>query len=566
MRSYRPLFPVSLLLMFLLAACRESTDLIPPPQEKIDETILGALRYLDDMQIRDRAGKNSCLNDTSEGGGCINDTQTLPGVSPLPIPNTPTVQNREGEWASFIYHLPGSVGILGLSRPRTQDSALIVSAFITYPLFLFSKEDEENRDLPIDTMLDLSIRNLKGFRRGKGYNFWPQREDLPIPQIVSPYNIDMPAVDRMLQQYLGNPDDPLYKTLFGEKIIAQLHGWIVRCMQSPRNREGVYALFNIPNDADDLSMATAIFGLYAKRNDLENTFVETDILTNVSLFLDTNRTKEDGRDSFKGKNSGAFLTWQKDENEPIFDHPESGVIPLAVNNVDAVVNANVLFSLALNNLTQTKGFRESVTLLANLIESGAWPKAALYYPQRMMFPYAVTRAWRDGGIHSPGMRIAMRRLMTDLLQEQKLDDPTKPHYGRFDGGIDRSRDLPTALGCIALLNMGEAIASEANLLKRYRQGIDACIASLVRFREPVARHDRQTSDTTDASLPIYRWQEGIFFSPSVSELVQWHSRPLTAAMVVEALAKYRLNYHKNESTILQTQKLSIHMLVKEHKG
>jgi hypothetical protein len=307
-------------------------------------------------------------------------------------------------------------------------------------------------------------------------------------------------------------------------------------------------------------MATAIFRLYAKRNDLESAFVETDALAHVSRFRDIGRTKEDGRDSFKGHDSGAFLTWHKDENEPTFAHPETGIIPLAVNNVDAVVNANILFSLALNGMSETVGFKESVTLLANLIESGAWPTAALYYPQRMMFPYAVTRAWRDGGIHAPRMRSAMRKLMRDLLHEQKLDDPSKPDYGTFDGGIDRSRDLPTALGCIALLNMGEAIASEAALLERYRQGIDACISSLVRFREPIARHDTQTSDTTEASLPIYRWQDGIFFSASVSQLVQWHSRPLTAAMVVEALAKYRLDYHKRESTILQRPKLTLQML------
>ncbi len=547
-------FIATAILLLTLSSCQKSTEAVPP-QQQIDETIIGALAYLDDTQIRQRAGRRSCLSDSYEEEGCINDTQTLPGASPFPIPNRPDVKNRNGEWASFIYHLPHSIHNLGLSQLRTQDSALIVSAFITYPLFLFEKSSNPKNISPVDTMLDLSIQNLKGFKRGTEYSFWPQIEPSTIPSLVSPYNIDIQAVDQMLHRYMENPDDPFFKMLFGKEIIAKLQRWVRTCLTDTNNSSGVYALFNIPNDADDLSMATAIFKLYAQRHHLDATFTETDSLLSVARFRDSNRTKEDGRDAFKGSQSGAYLTWLKDENAPLFANPQSGIIPLGVNNVDAVVNANVLFALALHDINGIKGFDESIDLLVHVIETHAWPEAALYYPQHMMFPYAVTRAWRDAGLRTPELHTALKTLMHDLLQEQHLEDPKNSDYGTFDGGEDKTRDLSTALGCTALLNMGEGIAREADMLLRYRQGIDACISRLVAVRKPYRFENNETFAFASQKPRAWHWEEGLFFSASVSRLVQWRSQSLTTAMVLETLTKYRLRYHQRNSTLIQAHKL-----------
>ena len=49
----------------------------------------------------------------------------------------------------------------------------------------------------------------------------------------------------------------------------------------------------------------------------------------------------------------------------------------------------------------------------------------------------------------------------------------------------------------------------------------------------------------------------MFFSASFWELAQWRSKPYTVAMVMEALIKYRLEYHKLDCTIADSPRLSL---------
>ena len=53
------------------------------------------------------------------------------------------------------------------------------------------------------------------------------------------------------------------------------------------------------------------------------------------------------------------------------------------------------------------------------------------------------------------------------------------------------------------------------------------------------------------------WTPGIFFSASVQKAAQWRSEPYTAAIVVEALAKYLLAWDYGSNNIMQVHGLQV---------
>ena len=55
----------------------------------------------------------------------------------------------------------------------------------------------------------------------------------------------------------------------------------------------------------------------------------------------------------------------------------------------------------------------------------------------------------------------------------------------------------------------------------------------------------------------YQWSSGLFFSASFQDLAQWRSRAYTAAIVIEALAKYLLGYDIGEGDLRDGRRLTI---------
>lgn len=522
----------------------------------LDKAILGALVYLDDNQVRNRIGQHSCLYDASdEEEGCINDEPDLPVVFPYPLPSNPEIRNHIGEWASFIYYLPNQFQINGSPFLRTQDSNLFVSTFISYPLFLFEMSNRNGANSPIERMLDLAVKNIQSYKRNNAYNFWPKASyDMSR---TSPLNISMDAVEYYANNFLDEKNSSLVQNIFREDNISGLGKWVEKTMTDKNNTDGVRAFFNIPNDADDTSMALAVLRLYELRKGTLSSLYESSTANIFEQFLDINRRKEDGRDTYKGSASGAYLTWLHDEDKPVYSQPDKGVIPLGVNNVDMVVNANVAFSLSLLQRYDMQGYDESIALLKKVINGRDWLSGSLYYPQHMMFPYAVTRAWRDAGAGVSTLRESMKQLMIDLLGEQNFDTDDMHLYGSFSGGEDSGRDLSTALACTALINMGESLAIENGVLPAYRKAIKAGISYLLRTKQ---LYSVKNSDTfmESGNLPqAYHWNEGAFFSASYSKLAQWRSEPFTTAMVLEAFAKYRIGYFKINSNITDAPKIRL---------
>lgn len=517
----------------------------------VPDALLGALAYLENTQIRNRPGKGHCAVDSSdEGDGCRNEVMlNLPFAELQVFPSPPVIKarNRTGEWASYVHFLPKKTGLMGRTLVSIQDSNLFMTAFIGYPLFLFDESFLAPEHRAIEPMLDLALKNVLSFKRGDAYNFWAVLPgvDGAAPR-TGPFNIPVSMVKMMGKMFL-NPKFAKFFAMLTKGQKAPPPHWVAACLDRGQNPTGADALFNVPNDTDDTSVAVGFQNMYSKRFPEKKFQPDYKALELIASFRDSGRERDDGRDVWRGKETGAFMTWLKDEKQPTFSTPETGVIPLGVNNVDAVVNANAAFAMALTKHRRTRGYRGALKLLAKAIEAKAWPEAGLYYPQNMIFPYAVTRAWRDAGAREPLLDAAMTTLLRQILDEQDAWSRMQPlHPGAFPGGEDRSCELSTALGLTSLLNIGRSTAEQAGLDKRYDAAVLKAVAYLLRQRRQAPEVYPTTTARLPGVIPNY-WESGLFFAASFWDLAHWRSQAFTVAMVAEALAKYVLAYDQLQS-------------------
>jgi hypothetical protein len=514
----------------------------------VTDALLGALAYLEDTQIRNRPGKGHPTCDTThEGDGAKNEVSlNLPFRENMAMPAPPMLKlrNLAGEWACFVHFLPKKTGFNGRNLVAVQDSNMFMTAFIGYPLFWYDDTGMPEGRRFVDQTLKLAMQNIKVFKRGESYNFW---KALPghfgRVERTGPLNIPVEMVQQMGKAFL-NPKLDRFFAWLTRGLKAPPKYWVEQCLDPKLNSTGADALFNIPNDADDTSTAVTFQAMFAKRFPQDSEKPDLLALKLMSNFRDLGRSREDGRDAWKGKDSGAFLTWLKDEAPPTFATPETGVIPLNANNVDCVVNANVAFALAYNNLKRQPGYLECLNLLAAACEKHAWPEGGLYYPQYMIFPYTVTRAWRDGGAREGPMAAAMEKLLKNMLDEQAAWGKKDPmRVGAFPGGEDRSDHLATALGLSSLLNLGRETAQRAGELDRYDRAVTAAVAYLCRNAK--ARDLTYPTTKRIFAHPQFKsktWASGLFFAASFWDLAHWRSEAFTVAMVAEALTKYVLAY------------------------
>lgn len=516
--------------------------------KELGQTILGALAFLEDRQVKPRTGQLSCEYDSSdEGDGC----KTLLSFNlpfrenlGIPAPGKLIARNRTGEWASYIHFLPNKIGVKGRSPAAVQDSNLFMTAFIAYPLFLFDESSLKPEQKHVTAMLQLAMKNIMSFKRDDAYNFWAVLPGVrgKTPR-TGPFNIPVSQLEMLGKAYLNPKLEKVFAKLAKGQQTPPKY-WIATCLDAKANSTGADALFNIPNDADDTSTAVSFQHFY--RALFPESGIQTDMaaLERISDFRDINREREDGRDSWKGKNTGAFLTWIKDENAPVFANPEIGIIPLGVNNVDVVVNANVLFAMALTGRKDLPGYYDCVRLIRQAAEKHSWPEAGLYYPQNMIFPYTASRAYRDGGAREPEMKQAMQYLLRDLLKAQYRWGQKNPtRKGAFPGGDDKSDHLATALAVTTLLNMGRETAVEGGLAREYDFALRSGVNYLVQQAEWKKVKNRETIGKFNTpGNRCANWLSGLFFAASFWDLAHWRSQAFTTAMVLEALTKYALAY------------------------
>ena len=179
--------------------------------------------------------------------------------------------------------------------------------------------------------------------------------------------------------------------------------------------------------------------------------------------------------------NGLFTTWIG---------PPSGWVNTDSRDIDTVVNINalLLFGLTHENI-------ESVCkYVVAQVHNDNFRRGTVYYRSPLMFAHAFSRAYREGNVKCLEPAVAK-------IQEATLS------LRNADGSW--GNDLETAFGALTLLNLD------------YRgQELDRAIKVLLA---------RQSADGGWALAPAYR---------GAVQPLNYGSRALTTAVVIEALAKY----------------------------
>lgn len=502
----------------------------------LSEAITGGLLYLRTRQVaRGRYRMFPC--DFSISQNC---TQYFSSI----------LRSFLGNWLFREYHQEGAwpsvVSFLPLEGPKfwhpffmATDYNLFTTATTAFCLSYFDESGLPEEMKFIEQMKLKAFEAAKQYKSGLTYNFWTynRKPGVPFP-VSSPPNIPIFIVG--LRWVIINAFNIWHFPPINESSL--LYEWLKIIIKSPENSTGIYSLFNIPNDSDDNALANILYMRNGRK--IASEYIDTTGIMIMSLYRDIDRLKKDRLNSAIGTNTGAFLTWHKDENHPVFSNPESGTIPFGTNNVDLVINANVLLALTLAGLNEIPGYQSAINLIARASEDKLWKKERIYYPEKLWFPYAVSRLVREGGLSEATLNSVLPKILVDLMEEQYLYESAHPELeGAFPPSDSVSRVLSTALGLNVLLNLGRQHAEKAGVADRYDNLIHKSLVFLLKNRHT---HPLKSIRGFEKNI-LYHWPSGPLFSSSIHELAHWYSNSLTTSLVLEAFTKYILGFAHNPS-------------------
>lgn len=311
-------------------------------------------------------------------------------------------QHYQGEWPAYMTMRTRFV-LLGNQKAR-YDANCFALAGIVNLLSEVYLQDSQWSEIP--AMLDRAIPQLLQYSDSNGFNFWPLRE----PQ-------------GRLSWYRTNRPNALIR----QPLQYRLPNTYIR------------RAANVMNDNDDTSQGLLALWYYRQ---IRPDFVPPDYLKGIALDLwrDTLRSTLHYYNLFARdpRSSGAYLTWRGEEepfptwnlprlliNNALFLTPLSTAYPTAyvpympygANDVDAVVNANVLYYLSKTS-TLAKGKSGAAAFITKKTRHRQWSRAGVYYPNRYHLHYATIRAWKSG-INE--LEEASNRLIAHLKASQRAD-------------------------------------------------------------------------------------------------------------------------------------------------
>jgi hypothetical protein len=467
-------------------------------------------------------------------------------------------RHLQGTWPAYIHFLADLRKHHAKPLLVVTDYNLFTTASTAYSLLLFDDRHLSENARVIEPMLGNACRVIRNFKREEAYNFWLTRHDHKPYSYSAPLNIPVSLLD--LRRYIYKYTGLLSLKNFHEADM--LMNWVLSCYDKRNNAPGGEAIFNVPDDADNTSMAIAFQMMYDKWLGRPSQLTDIKPLEYLSQYRDLHRTKIDRFSKWIGEDTGAFLTWLKDEKLPSFSGPGEGVIPLAVNNVDIVINSNVLFALSLASMQSMPGYQDAIRLVAKSIEDYTWPDASLYYPQKFIFPYAISRAWRDADAREPLLDTAMSQLMVQILDEMDVaGNQSLQPSDTFKGTGQNNFHQSTALGLITLMNLGRDMAENCGLSAKYDHVVKMAVHHLI-FNHKTDKIRQKNINRKFPGVTLNFWESGILYSSSVHQLAHWRSHAQTTSLVIEALAKYVLAYDLGGDEFL-TRKISLNC--RDHK-
>jgi hypothetical protein len=416
---------------------------------------------------------------------------------------TTTVSNSHfaGEWPSFMQMRTEFI-LLG-NQKKVYDSNCFALAGMINLLSDMYRLDPSFTEIP--PMLDRAYPQLISYRDSNGYNFWP----LMTPNGKMRWKEDSVKTDVKVR----------------------------RPIQFKISNTYIRRAANIMNDNDDTAQGMLAEWNYQNIVQGGNQRYRTQTF---DAFRDTLRNNIHYYNHFARdpRSSGAFLTWRGEEhdfptanlvklliNNALFLTPRSTAYPTAYvpympygsNDVDAIVNANILATLAALNI-KSAGTSGATEFIEQKIKRHKWSRAGVYYPNRYQVHYSVVKAWSNGAM-------SLSNCISPLIEHIKR---TQLPDGSFESRkIVNRKDIvqSTAYALNAMLKAGHP--NETGLLVP----IEKATAFLL-----------QSARSKDQG--IY-WEGGVYFSGGtvIRNTLYWKSDALTTAIVAESLCllrKYQL--------------------------
>lgn len=272
---------------------------------------------------------------------------------------------------------------------------------------------------------------------------------------------------------------------------------------------------NIPQDADTTSTVyTALAYNQILRGD--DPQLPSAVLSSFEKFRDLNREPHYYNQGEKQVNTGAYLTWQMDENDPqmprfYFAQPDKGTrIPFNRNDVDCIVNLNVLRMLAVYK-TSAPGQTSACQILRDIVHHQKASSCGIYYPNTFNLSYSLAHLSEDQGRCLPSNEIQDH---VEFILKGQMSD------GSWDNDRNIWKDpvQTTAFAMAGLLQFGDITD------RRVRSSLAYGAAFLLRSAR-LDHHGR------------HYWPGEVFFTATAlaRSLVVWKSTAYTTATVTDVL-------------------------------
>jgi len=409
----------------------------------------------------------------------------------------------KGEWPTYMC-LQKSYPLLGKPK-RYYDSNCFSIASIHNMLAETYFSNPEFTE--IAAMLELAYPQIMSYKsKNGGFNFWPL----------------LPASGRLRQLARNNRTD-----------------FVRRPVQFRMLMPYIRKAANIMNDNDDTAQGWMAILNHEKINGNK---IDSDLYKLFENFKDSARENQHYYNLCYGNliNTGAYKTWRGEEeifpgwniprvlvNNALFllpistayPHAYTSYMPYGANDVDAVVNANILSTLAENgSQLKTTGGKAAADFVTLKTKKGAWNTAGIYYPNRYHFHYSVIRAKYKGALY---LDSAAKYVEKHLLKSQLAD-------GSFESRKrvnKRDKIQSTVYALNALLKLGNPFGTSRE-------------KSIHKALHYLLMHSYTHNNTIC-------WEGGVFFSGGtvIRNILVWKSDSYTTALIVESLSIY-LTYLK----------------------
>jgi hypothetical protein len=221
--------------------------------------------------------------------------------------------------------------------------------------------------------------------------------------------------------------------------------------------------------------------------------------------------------SERQKETGAFMTWLFDENDPnmprfYFASSKKGErIPFNKNDVDCIVNLNVLKVLALSQKS-SEGHESACRYLNNVIERDQSVSCGIYYPNTYNLAFAVAGASQAG-------ESCIKDNNKQALIKKILDGQGADGSWVNAGNMWEDKIISTAFALYALIEFGESKDLSVRFAKAY--GL------------------RYLLSQAKIKNGLIFWKEDNFFTATAiaRSLVMWRSKAYTNTIIANVLLK-----------------------------